>query len=327
MKSALFPILAAAAAVSSVASEPLKLVRNIPLPGVEGRIDHMAVDLVTRRLFVAALGNNTVEVVDLNAGQRVQTIKGLHEPQGVLCAQNRIYVANGADGKLAIFLGPSLSPGHAISFSGDADNIRYDAEAMQVYVGYGSGALGMVDVATARRVGDIQLDGHPESFQLEKSGTRIFVNVPTTGHVAVVDRRARAVILKWPLPGHQENFPMALDEDEHRLFVGCRKPAHVAVLDSLSGKIVAQLDCVGDTDDLFYDAALRRLYVSGGEGFLSVFQERDPDHYTGLAKIPTAAGARTSLFVPNLKRIFLAVPHRGAQAAEIRVYETQPTGN
>ena len=120
---------------------------------------------------------------------------------------------------------------------------------------------------------------------------------------------------------------MALDEDEHRLFVGCRKPAHVAVLDTLSGKIVAQLDCVGDTDDLFYDTALRRLYVSGGEGFLSVFQERDPDHYTGLAKIPTAAGARTSLFVPNLKRIYLAVPHRGAQAAEIRVYETQRTGS
>jgi hypothetical protein len=264
-------------------------------------------------------------VVDLHAGQRVQTIRGLHEPQGILSAQNRIYVANGEDGKLAIFQGSSLSLLHTIDFSGDADNIRYDAEAMRAYIGYGSGALGIVDLAAvARKAGDIPLDGHPESFQLEKSGTRIFVNVPTAGHIAVVDRRARTVTLKWPLPGHQQNFPMALDEDEHRLFVGCRKPAHVAVLDTLTGKIVAQVDCVGDTDDLFYDAALRRLYVSGGEGFLSVFQERDPDHYMQLAKFPTAAGARTSLFVPNLGRFYLAVPHRGAQAAEVRVYETQP---
>src|SRR5690349_10223528 len=233
MKSALLPILAIAIVVSSHAAEPLKLVRTIPLPGVEGRIDHLAVDILRHRLFVAALGNNTVEVVDLNAGQRVQTIKGLHEPQGVLSVSspNRTYVANGEDGKLSIFHGTSLTPSRTIDFSGDADNIRYDADAMEVYIGYGSGALGIVDAATARRVGDIPLDGHPESFQLEKSGTRIFVNVPTAGHIAVVDRRARAVTLKWPLPGHQQNFPMALDENEHRLFVGCRKPAHVGVLD------------------------------------------------------------------------------------------------
>ena len=324
MKSALVLVVTMAAVISSRAAEPLKLVRTIPLPGVEGRIDHMAVDLVTRRLLVAALGNNTLEVVDLNAGQRVHTIKGLHEPQGVLCAQNRIYVANGGDGKLAIFEGTSFRPLQTVDFSGDADNVRYDAERMQAYIGYGSGALGIVDVTPARRVGDIPLDGHPESFQLEKSGARIFVNVPTAGHIAVIDRRARAVTLKWPLPGHPQNFPMALDEDEHRLFAGCRKPAHVAVLDTNSGKIVAQLDCVGDTDDLFYDAALRRLYVSGGEGFLSVFQEQDPDHYTQLAKISTSAGARTSLFAPDFKRFYLAVPHRGAQAAEVRVYETRP---
>src|SRR5579859_1564203 len=324
MKSALLAVLAMAAVVSSRAAEPLKLVHIIPLPGVEGRIDHMVVDLVSRRLFVAALGNNTVEVVDLNAGQRVQTIKGLHEPQGVLCVQNRIYVANGEDGKLTIFEGTSFNPSHAIAFSSDADNIRYDADAMQAYIGYGSGALGIVDIATARKVGDILLDGHPESFQLEKAGTRIFVNVPTAGHIAVIDRRARTVTLKWPLPGHPQNFPMALDEDKHRLFAGCRKPARVAVFDTNSGRIVAQLDCVGDTDDLFYDAALRRLYVAGGEGFLSVFQELDPDHYVPIGKIPTAAGARTSLFVPDFKRFYLAVPHRGAQAAEIRVYETQP---
>jgi DNA-binding beta-propeller fold protein YncE len=327
MKRALLTVLALAAVLPGRAAEPLKLVRTIPLPGVEGRIDHLGVDLVGHRLFVAALGNNTVEVVDLNAGQRILTLKSLREPQGVLFlpSLNRIYVANGEDGKVTIFEGTSFRPLHTIEFSGDADNIRYDADARQAYIGYGSGALGIVDVgAMARKVGDIPLEGHPESFQLEKSGTRIFVNVPTAGHIAVIDRRARAVTLKWPLPGNPQNFPMALDEDEHRLFAGCRKPAHVAVIDTNTGKIVAQIDCVGDTDDLFYDAALRRLYVSGGEGFLSVFQEQNPDHYTQLGKIPTAAGARTSLFVPNLKRFYLAVPHRGAQAAGVRVYETQP---
>jgi len=320
-------LLLAVAVLPGRAAEPLKLTRTIPLPGVEGRIDHLSVDVLRRRLFVAALGNNTLEVVDLKAGQRIQTIKGLHAPQGVLYVQglNRIYVANGEDGKLTIFAGTSFSPLHTIGFSGDADNVRYDVEARQVYVGYGSGALGIVDLtAGARKVGDIPLDGHPESFQLERGGTRIFVNVPTAGHVAIVDRRARNVTLKWPLPGLRENFSMALDEDEHRLFVGCRKPAQVAVLDTNTGKILAQLDSVGDTDDLFYDSALKRLYVSGGEGFLSVFQEQDPDRYTYLTKIPTAAGARTSLFVPVLKRFYLAVPHRGAQTAEVRVYETQP---
>jgi hypothetical protein len=316
MTGALVLLFAAAALGARQATEPLKLIRTIPLPGSKA----------ASSLLAAALGNNTVKVVDLNAGQHTLSVKVLHEPQNVLLVpqRNRIYVANGEDGQLTIFEGTSFSPLHTIGFSGNADNIRYDREAMQVYIGYGSGALGIVDIATARKVGDIPLDGHPESFQLEKEGTRIFVNVPTAGHIAIVDRRARAVTLKWPLPGHQQNFPMALDEDEHRLFTGCRKPAHVAVLDTNSGKIVARLDCVGDTDDLFYDSALRRLYVSGGEGFLSVFQENDPDHYSFLANIPTAAGARTSLFVPNLRRFYLAVPHRGEQAAEVREYETQP---
>jgi DNA-binding beta-propeller fold protein YncE len=170
MTRALVLLLAAAAVGASQAAEPLKLTRTIPLPGVEGRIDHLSVDLISRRLFVAALGSNTLEVVDLIAGQRTLTVKGLHEPQGVLFVpqRNRIYVANGEDGQLTIFEGTSFRPLHTIGFSGDADNIRYDREAMQVYIGYGSGGLGIVDIATATKVGDIPLDGHPESFQLEK---------------------------------------------------------------------------------------------------------------------------------------------------------------
>jgi DNA-binding beta-propeller fold protein YncE len=307
-------------------AEPLRLEREIPMPGVEGRIDHLAADVKGNRIFVAALGNNTVEVLDLAAGKRAHSITGLHEPQGILYLPepNRIFVANGGDGKLKIFDGVSLAPVGEADFSGDADNVRYDARAKHVYVGYASGALGVVDVKSGRKIGNVELAGHPESFQLEKSGSRIFVNVPTAQHLAVVDRGSLSVKDKWPMGGDRANFPMALDEPGGRLFVGCRKPAEVRVFDTGSGKIAAAFSCVGDTDDLFWDAALKRLYVTGGEGFVDVYGRRDSDHYERIARIPTGAGARTSLFVPEQKRLYVAVPHRGAQGAKILVYAREP---
>ena len=319
-------VLAALAAFAGQGADPLKLERTISLAGVTGRIDHMAADVQGKRLLVAALGNNTLEVVDLEAGKRIRSISGLHEPQGVLylTGPTRICVANGQDGELKIFGGASFGLVKAVPFSGDADNVRYYAPANEIYVGYGSGALGVVNSADGKKVGDIPLEGHPESFQLEQLGQRIFVNVPTAGQVAVVDRQSRRVTAKWALGGGRSNFPMALDETHHRLFVGCRKPPQVTVFNTDSGKIVAAFPCVGDTDDLFYDAVLSRLYVSGGEGFVSVFEQQGGDHYAALARIPTAAGARTSLFIPDLRRFCLAVPHRGEQSAEIRVYQTQP---
>lgn len=319
-------VLAALAAFDGQGADPLKLERTISLAGVTGRIDHMAADVQGKRLLVAALGNNTLEVVDLEAGKRIRSISGLHEPQGVLylTGPTRICVANGQDGELKIFGGASFGLVKAVPFSGDADNVRYYAPANEIYVGYGSGALGVVNSADGKKVGDIPLEGHPESFQLEQLGQRIFVNVPTAGQVAVVDRQSRRVTAKWALGGGRSNFPMALDETHHRLFVGCRKPPQVTVFNTDSGKIVAAFPCVGDTDDLFYDAVLSRLYVSGGEGFVSVFEQQGGDHYATLARIPTAAGARTSLFIPDLRRFCLAVPHRGEQSAEIRVYQTQP---
>ena len=164
----------------------------------------------------------------------------------------------------------------------------------------------------------------PESFQLEKSGPRIFVNIPTSQKITVVDREKRAATTAWPTAGATANFPMALDETHHRLFVGFRKPAKLAVFDTESGKIVANLDSAGDADDIFYDSSRRRVYISGGEGFLSIFEQTSPDNYTPMVKIPTAAGARTALFVPELNRLYLAVPHRGSQRAEVHVYEAQP---
>jgi len=317
-----------ALAVRAQAEEPtpLRLVQTIPLPNVEGRIDHMAVDLKGQRLFIAALGNNTVEVLDLRAGKRIRSITGLHEPQGVgfIPEFNKIFVANAKSGACEVFDGSSFKPIKSIKFSDDADNIRYDAAARRVYVGYGSGGLGIIDAATGDQLGAIKLEGHPESFQLEKSGPRIFVNIPTSQKITVVDREKRAATTAWPTAGATANFPMALDETHHRLFVGFRKPAKIIVFDTEAGKVVANLDSAGDADDIFYDSSRRRVYISGGEGFLSIFQQDDPDHYKPMTKIPTATGARTSLFVPELSRFYLAVPHRGTQRAEVRVYEAQP---
>jgi DNA-binding beta-propeller fold protein YncE len=304
----------------------LRLVQTIPLPGVEGRIDHFSADAKGYKLFVSALGNHTVEVLDLTVSRRVKAIGGLKEPQGVLYVPeaNQIFVADGGDGTCRLFDGRSYRLKGTIHFSSDADNVRYDTAAKRVYVGYGEGALGILDAATGKRLGDVPLRGHAESFQLERSGPRIFVNVPTADHsIAVVDRVKRSVIATWFLEA-RSNFPMALDEADQRLIVVARTPARLIVLDSVSGKAVASVPTVGDADDLFYDTARKRLYVSGGEGFIDTFQQEDPDHYRPLERIKTALGARTSYFLPELNRLYLAVPHRGQQAAEIRVYETQP---
>jgi hypothetical protein len=305
---------------------PLRLIQTILLPGVEKRIDHLAADPAHQRLFVAALGNNTVEVVDLQAGKRVHSIGGLHEPQGIAYAatSNRLFVANAQGGACDIFNAATYQTIGKVDLSDDADNARYDAKANRVYVGCGEGALGIIDASSSKSLGAIRLSGHPESFQLEKSGLRIFVNVPSAGHIAVVDRAKKQVVTTWPLSGARSNFPMALDEANHRLFIGCRQPARVLLYDTLSGKRLAALEISDDTDDLFYDADRKRLYVSCGAGFLDVFQQNGASHFERIGHIATAGGARTSLFVPELRRLYLAVPHRGGQPAEIRVYETQP---
>ena len=304
---------------------PLRLIQRIPLQDVEGRIDHMAIDLKGQRLFVVALGNNSLEILDLQADKPIHRIRGLKEPQGVVYVPelNKIFVTNGGDGSCKMFDGDSFRLIDTVKFSDDADNIRYDPRTTHIYVGYGNGALGRIDARSGKRIGDVRLAGHPESFQLEKTGPRIFINVPTANHIAVVDRNKLAVFATWPLVDGRANFPMSLDETNHRLFIGCRQPPKVMVYDTKSGKEVTSLDIARDIDDIFHDAANKRIYASSGEGFVNVFQQEGVDHYIVLAKIPTAAGARTSLFVPEQAHLYLAVPHRGDQQAEIRVYAVE----
>lgn len=321
-----FAAFAAAWGLCAQLSTSLQLIHIIPLPHVEGRIDHFGIDLKGQRLFMAALGNNTLEVIDLKANRWMQSVRVLHHPQGVLYVpeSQKLFVANAEGGQVVIFDGSSLQRVGAVDGLDDADNVRLDAAAQQVYVGYGDGALAVLDAGDGRRLGDIKLDGHPESFQLEKSGPRIFVNVPGAGHIAVVDRKRREVVIRWPLGGYGANFPMALDEADSRLFVACRKPPMLLVIDTKSGKTTARVDSPGDADDLWYDAAGKSLYVSGGEGFIGVINQRGPDKYMALAKIPTASGARTCYWAPDLHRLYLAVPHRAEQKAEVRVYGTEP---
>ena len=319
----LFP--ATIVALSSVYAQntaPLHLEKEIPLPGVEGRIDHFCVDVLGQRLFVAALENGTVEVLDIRKGERFAEIKGLSEPQGLYySSQNgELDVASGGDGTLRIYDGNSLNLRKTLELGEDADNVRYDGRSGQLLVGFGSGGLSLVDTS-GQKVGTILLGSHPESFQLEEAGSRIFVNVPKEFAVAVVDRMKHTVIAKWGLDWTFANYPMALDEENKRLFVGCCLPARLVVLNTDSGQVVGKLPIVGEADEVFFDSHNRMIYVIGGEGFVDVFRLRDPDHIEIVARVDSAPGARTGLFVSILNSLFVAVPNRGSQPAKVMVYE------
>jgi hypothetical protein len=305
------------------AQEPLGFVRAIELPRVGGRIDHLAFDAASQQLLVAALGNNTVEVLDLKNNTHARSLPGFREPQGIAVAADAkvVAVANGQGEGVQLLRASDYQQVKNVALGDDADNVRYDVAAKRLYVGYGSGALAAVDPVSGAVLGQVKLAGHPESFQLERSGSRIFVNVPSARQVAVIDRAAMKVSATWPVTEASANFPMALDEANHRLFIGCRRPAKVLVYDTASGKQVGSADIVGDTDDLFYDGSRKRLYVSGGDGQIDVLQCDEASRCTRTARVATAAGARTSLYVPDQNRLYLAVPHRGSQRAEIRVYE------
>jgi DNA-binding beta-propeller fold protein YncE len=305
------------------AQEPkaLRLNARMDLAGVTGRIDHLSVDLKGQRIFVAALGNQTLEVLDVTSGRRLHTIANLAEPQGVYYdpSSNRLFVACRKDGTVRLFDAESYQLLQTVKFSGDADNVRYDSRDRRILVGYGDGALGLIDPA-GKKLADIPLDAHPESFQLEQTGARAFVNVPDRKQIEVVDLARKAVVAKWPVTSALNNYPMALDEKHHRLLIGCRAPARMLVFDTQSGRQTASLEIAGDADDLFYDAARSRVYVIGGEGFVDVLEQKSADQYRRIDHIATAPGARTGLFAPDWGKLFVAAPHRAGRHAEILVY-------
>lgn len=306
---------------------PLQLEEQIPVPSVAGRIDHFSADAKRKRLFVSALGNNSLEVIDVFAGRVIHSIKGLAQPQGALYvpAVDKLYVANAEDGKVRVYDGATYTLRKTIDFGTDPDNMRYDEASKRVYVGFAQedGGIGMIDPKTDERVGDVyKTGGHPESFQVEASGGHIFVNVPDAGNVVESIDQKTGTVNKWALKG-RANYAMALNEEDHRLFTITRKTPMMVVLDTQTGKEVARLRAAGECDDVFFDASRKRIYVIGGEGLISVFQQNDPEHYELVANVPSAVGVRTGYYFAKRDRFYVAVPAKGNEPAQVWTYEAE----
>jgi DNA-binding beta-propeller fold protein YncE len=311
----------------------LKLVQTIPLPEVDGRIDHFAIDVKGRRAFLAALAKNTIEVVDLRVGRVIHTIPGFAKPQGVLFIPkfNKLFIASGVDGSVKTLDGTTLAVIHAASVSLGADAIGYDPRSKEIYVGSGGvdankeqGDLTVFNVANGAQVVALTTDAHAGGSAVEGQGERVFVLVPEKAEVVVLDRKTKAQVAKWTIPGIEKDVAIALDEKSRRLFLGVRTPASIVVLDSDSGTVVASVPTVATLDGLSFDSATRRIYTSGGEGFVDVTQQIDADHYERIARIPTGPIARTSVFVPEWHQLYVAVPRDKERGAELRVFATVP---
>ena len=303
----------------------LSLIASIPLPNVSGRIDHLSIDSKNQIIYVAALGNNTVEVINLETKKHINSIEKLREPQGIifLPVNNSILVANGDDGACDIFDAGSFQKINSIPLGIDADNVRYDSIDHRIYVGYGDGGIAIIDAINFKLLDEVKLSGHPESFQLDLPAKKIYVNVPDHQQIEVIDLTKNIVSDQWKVNEAASNFPMSLDVTDHRLFIGCRHPAKLIVLDTQTGKTVSSFDIDGDVDDIFYDNGVHRIYLSCGEGYVDIFNQMDVNTYTSGGKIRTSSGARTSLFIPGLNQLIVASPSGMNNQASLLVYEVK----
>jgi DNA-binding beta-propeller fold protein YncE len=318
-RAAVIAVLALFSATSAF-SQSLVLGQTIDLPAVTGRIDHLDIDLEGNRLFVAALATGSLEVIDLRIGKRIGRFWPLSKPQGVayLPARHRVVVASGGSGRVEAYDG-APSAVASVGNLDDADNVRFDARSNRLFVGYGR-ALAVLEPQTLAVTRRIELPGHPEAFELEPSGRRGFVNVPSAGQIVVIDRQSGTIASIWPVSGAAGNFPMALDDSSNRLYVATRRPALLQAYDATTGKRLAEVPICEDPDDLFFDTQRRQLYAVCGQGVVEVVRRREGDRYEVVERLETAPGARTGLFVPRLSTLFVAVPARAGAAAQIRSY-------
>ncbi len=332
-----FLALFVALAVSLQAQEkaPLKLVETIPLPGLkDGDFDHFAPDVDGHRLFLTAEENGKVQVLDTNTNKLIHTIEDVKAPHAILYLQDlkKLFIVEGDASAVRVYDSDSYQAVGEIKVSIDADSIAYDPATNYLYVVNGGreahtpySLISVIDTNNSKRLRDIKINSnHVEAIVLEKSGPRMFCNITGQNAVGVLDRNESALAATWRLPpGDTQNVAMALDEANHRLFVVTRKPGKLIVLNSENGKVIADLPAVGLVDDLSYDAKQKRLYLAGDQS-LDVFDQKDPDHYVLLARIPGSFRAKTGILVPELNRYYLAVPHHENKDAEVRVYEIQP---
>lgn len=321
-------VLLCAGLSAPAADQPtLELVQTIVLKGKPGKLDHLALDTKRDRLLVANKVNNTLDVVDLKAGKLLQQVAGQQGIQGIAYAADldRVYVGLGVKGFCNIFDGEKYSPLKSIKFADDADNVRYNPKTHLVYVAHAEKSLGVIDAKTFAQKADIKLPGVAEGFVMETGRPRLYLAVPDSKEVAVIDTDKNEIMTKYPVKLAGNFHAIALDEAGHRIFLGCREKPMLVVMDTETGKEVTSLPIPGDNDDVYYDAKRKRLYASCGEGFLVTIAQKDADHYEVIDKQATAKDAKTCYFAPDANRLYLAVPRQeGKEGPEIRVYQVKP---
>jgi YVTN family beta-propeller protein len=291
---------------------------------VRGRIDHLAYDAARERLYVAELGSNAVGIVDLKTRRVVSSVKGFQEPQGIgyQRSTDTVFVANAGDGSVRLFRGEDFAPVADIPLGNDADNVRVDADAGRVYVGYGEGALAVVEAASRKRLADIPLQAHPESFQLEPGGSRIFVNVPDTNEIAVVSREGAVASTSWPTGTLRGNFPLALDPTYSRVLTIFRRPARLQAFDAHTGKVVGESAVCSDADDMFVDEKRSRAYVICGEGVVDT-HDLSANGFARLGRVGTTEGSRTGLWIPENDRLAVAIRASSKESAAVWILRPQ----
>jgi len=323
-------------ALTGMAQEkaPLKLITRTPMPGFTGDFDHFGLDLKGHRLFLAAEEHKTVEVFDLRTGARIHSIEGFAHPLMVAYLQdsNRLIVTDGDDNAVLLVDCKKYKIIRTIKLSPDVDHGVLNPVNKYYYVESGGGSnapthvLAIIDTKSFERVGDIAgLPGSSnEGMVIDHVGKRLYVNLTGTDEVGVVDLETRQLVAKWPLPDAHVAHAIVLDEPDHRIFVATRQPAQFIVFNTDTGKVVTSLPCVGVNSDMSFDVSRKRIYVTGSET-ASVFEQRDADHYEHIAEVPTAYRAKSSIFVPELKRLFVAASGKGKPDAklELQIFEVQ----
>jgi WD40 repeat protein len=316
---ALIPVLVACgnghSQVPTAGEEPFG---TIPLPNVHGRIDHLAEDTTSHRVFIAALGNNSVEVVDLAARKHIASISGIEEPQGIVFIpeDSSVLVASGGDGSCNFYRADDLGLKRTIKLDKDADNVRYSPTLARIFIGHGDGAIAVIDARTFVLLTDIPVGGHPESLRLDERAQRLFVNVPDERVVRVIDLATMKVIESWEMTTARSNFPMALDTAAQLVIIGCRSPARLLFYD-YHGLLRANLDAPGDLDDLFVNGST--LFAIAGEGTVAAYEKDSKGVWMVRDHRTTRAGARTGLLLHGGRELLVAAPARSGEEALLMI--------
>jgi DNA-binding beta-propeller fold protein YncE len=300
----------------------LQLNKVIPLPNVSGRMDHMDVNLKAKIIYVAALGNNTLEVVSLGDGKVAHSIHGLNEPQGVgyIPQTNEIFVANGGNGDCYFYNASTFEKTATIHLSSDADDVRYDSAGHTIYVGYGEGGIAVIDALTHLQKGNAKLPAHPEGFQIDKRNNKILVNIPGKNMIGIIDLSQLKLINTWKRNSPSANFPIAIDTQNNEAFIGYRHPPKLEIFDMATGKETGSNNTASDVDDLYYDSRQKRIYISGGGGYINIFQRNATGSFKQITNMDSRSGARTSLLIPELNLFVLAARASGGKGAALLVY-------